>query len=129
VQSEAELSRDDDAAPPSGVRVRVLTLRPAARARAERAAAPERTDHDELREVAEEVFLQVWSVVRALSPLQGVWLRVGLAQVAVASVELSTWQLEEQPVAAVLRRRWPELVPGSASLDRLAHLMVDTLCG
>ncbi len=131
MQCEAEVSRSDDAPPPSGVRPRVLTLRAASRARepvADVAGSPRR-DEALLAEVAQEVFFEIWSVVRVIAPLQGRWLRVGLAQLAAASLHASTWQLDREPTLGVLRRRWPELVPGSASVDRLAHVMVDALCG
>jgi hypothetical protein len=77
-----------------------------------------------LADVAEEVFFEVWSLVGALSPLQGPWLRLGLPQLGAALLTTTAWHDPSQG----LRERWPELVPGAASMDRLAGLMVDTLC-
>jgi hypothetical protein len=117
VLAEPLRTHDDDAPPPSGVRVRVVLLEPAPRA----------VPNDVLLEVTEEVFFEVWSVVRALSPLQTPWFRIGLTPLATAGLEVTTWSSEKGTMNE-LRRRWHELVPGVAALDRLAHLMVDALC-
>ena len=120
MEALADLARDDDAPPASGVRPRTVTVR--------RATASSSQDEDVLAEVMQEVFFEVLGVVRALSPLQGAWLRVGAAQMAVATLEITTWQIAPRQHLDVLRARWPELVPGAAGVDRLAHLMVDALC-
>lgn len=121
----AEVWRDDDAPPESGVRRRpsaAIVLRPR--------RAPRAPGRDVLAEVGEEVFFEVWGIVRALSPLQGAWLRLGPGQLGVALLTAAEWPCEprERPLQ-VLRKRWPELVPGQAALGRLAHLMVDRICG
>jgi hypothetical protein len=91
--------------------------------------ADEPSDRDVLIEVGEEVFFEVWGVVRVLSPLQGAWLNLGPGQLVTAALTASHWRREpgERP-AKLLRRRWRELVPGRAAMDRMAHLMVDLLC-
>jgi hypothetical protein len=113
-----DLLRDDDAPPPSGVRVRVVVLEP----------APRPAHNDVLIEVTEEVFFEVWSLVRALSPLQAPWFRMGLTPLATAGLEVTTWSCGGGTSMNEVRRRWHELVPGVAALDRLAHVMVDLLC-
>ncbi len=134
----ADILRDDDAPPPSGVRVRV----PAAPAPARPSApAPRPSDRDVLADVGEEVFFEVLDVVLALAPLQGRWLRLGLRELEAAvwmlvAVEMGGPRPPQPPqarspkpsLAGVLRGRWPELVPGYASMDRLVGLMVDAIC-
>jgi hypothetical protein len=120
VDALAEVWRDDEAPPESGVRRRVsLVLVPR--------RAPER---EVLAEVGEEVFFEVWGIIRALSPLQGAWLRLGPGQLGAALLTAGEWRCapSERPLR-VLRDRWPELVPGQAALGRLANLMVDRICG
>jgi hypothetical protein len=119
VLAEPLLTRDDDEPPPSGVRVRVVVL--------EHASRPARDDV--LVAVTEEVFFEVWSIVRALSPLGGAWFRVGLAPIASGALQASTWSCSTAKPTKLLRDRWHELVPGVAALDRLANLLVDQLCG
>jgi hypothetical protein len=123
VLAEPLLTRDDDAPPPSGVRVVVLESGFSGASRSY--AGPRPVRDDVLLEVTEEVFFEVWSVVRALAPLQTAWFRIGLTPLAAAGLEVSTWS---SGTSKELRRRWHELVPGVAALDRLAHLMVDALC-
>ncbi len=81
-----------------------------------------------LAEVFEEVFFEVWRVLRALSPLQGAWLRLGLVPIVTALLEAWTWDVGQERPRAILRERWPSLVPGTSALDCLAHLMVDAIC-
>lgn len=135
----AELPRDDDSPPPSGVRLRAFAFPvpspiPAAVGSATGALPPE---PDVLAEVAEEVFLQTWEVVRVLSPLQGSWLKLGLGHLehlgaAVSAVGAGAWRGarrgEPRLTAKVLHERWPELVPGYAAMDCLAGVMVDAIC-
>ncbi len=135
----ADLLRDDDTPPPSGVRrsrwgsppnpqpsrhvpaALALALPPSPRA-----------EREVLTEVAGEVFFEVYGLVRALSPLQGAWLRLGLGQLGGAALTVVTWHAGKSTrslgPAKVLRRRWPELVPGHAAMTCLASLMVDALC-
>jgi hypothetical protein len=127
----ADLLRDDDTPPPSGIRVRVP----------ERAgSAANDLARDVLPEVAEEVFREVWELVHALSPLQGAWLRLGIRPLGSAVLTALRWRAGSSPrlpgpdgsalpSLAVLRARWPELVPGYAAMNCLAGLMVDALCG
>lgn len=115
-----DLPRDDDTPPPSGVRPRVAAIHEAALAPVAAEPSP-----DVLVEVGEEVFFEVWSVVRALSPLQGAWLKIGLGPLAAAALTTGLWKGQRK---RLLRERWPELVPGYAAMDRLAEIMVDTLC-
>jgi hypothetical protein len=127
VEAIADVWRDDDAPPESGVRPRpsvAIVLRP------RRAPASQALSRDVLAEVGEEVFFEVWGIVRALSPLQGAWLRLGLGQLGAALLTAADWPASprERPLR-VLRERWPELVPGYAAVDRLAGLMVDRICG
>jgi hypothetical protein len=118
VQRAPELLQyDDEAPPPSGVRARVVPPPPA-----------EPSDALVLAEVAGEVCADVFDCVRTLAPLQGVWFGLGwnqLGGVALSAARL--WQ-EGGRSPAVLRRRWPELVPGAAALDRLVWLMTDLIC-
>jgi hypothetical protein len=127
----ADLLRDDDTPPPSGVRRHV----PDATATAPLAvlplpSLPPRSDADVLREVGEQVFFEVYGVVRVLSPLQGAWFRIDLGQVGRAVLTAATWQgaKSRRPAKKLLRERWPELVPGHGAMSRLASLMVDILC-
>jgi hypothetical protein len=126
VGSVADLPKDDDAPPPSGVRVRrsavVLELRRGYGGVPHR-DRPHRAEASVLSEVVEEVFFEVWSLVRALSPLQGAWLHPGPRDLGAAALTMATWRHPSE-----LRERWPELVPGQAGMDRLAGLMVDALC-
>lgn len=81
-----------------------------------------------LAEVAGDVCAEVFDHVRALAPLQGVWFGLGWSQLGGTAISaLRMWQ-EGGRSPAVIRRRWPELVPGAAALDRLAWLMVDLIC-
>ncbi len=115
--SVAPLRLDDDAPPPSGVRRRVRE-----------AAPPVASDARVVAEVAGEVLAEVWELSRSLSPLQAPWLGVGPAQVAAALLAVARWHHEGDHPALCAGKRWPELVPGSAAMDRLAWLMVDVLC-
>jgi hypothetical protein len=122
VEAVADLLRDDDTPPPSGVRRRVPD------ALALTAPLPLRPDADVLREVGEQVFFEVYGLVRALSPLQGAWLRLGAGQLGGAVLTAATWRGVHRRPVKVLRRRWPELLPGHAAMSRLASVMVDLLC-
>jgi hypothetical protein len=118
VDAAFDLPRDDDTPPPSGVRRRVVALHAGT-------PLPPYENPDVLVEVAEEVFFEVWGVVRALSPLQGAWLNLGLGQLGAAALTTALWRGSPR---RLLRERWPELVPGYAAMDKLADVMVDTLC-
>ncbi len=132
------LTRDDDTPPPSGVRPRVFDLHdPEARPQEVSPAAKGATGEafvspDVLVEVGEEVFFEVWSLLRAFSPLQGAWLKLGLGQIAGAALTTGLWSTagstHPSPRKKMLRERWPELVPGFAGMDRLAEVMVERLC-
>ena len=125
----ADLLPDDDS-PPSGIRVLVVE-----------AAAPVANDvaRDVLPEVAHEVFREVWTLVQALSPLQGAWLRVGIRPIGCAVLTALGWRGNDGTrllgpggspgaVLGMVRERWPELVPGHAAMDCLAGLLVAALC-
>jgi hypothetical protein len=131
VNAVAELLKDDDGPPPSGVRLRALP--------APAAVHVQRADPyvsvgslEALALVGEEVFLETWEVVRALSPLQGAWLRLGLGQLGAAVLTVGAFRYGKHPrtalTANVLRERWPELVPGATAMDCLAGVMVDAIC-
>jgi hypothetical protein len=131
----ADLLRDDDAPPESGIRLRVpWTPLPGGDEGSFRAApgpaptcAP-RSDRDVLAEVGEEVFFEVWATVRALTPLQGPWLgRVGAGEIGAAAAILTGLRCGPAPRSATLRARWHELVPGYAAMDTLVGLMVDAM--
>ncbi len=124
--ASADEARDDEA-PESGVRPRVVLL-PSKRPRAATSATEqtEQTERELLGEVFEDVFFETWGLVRALSPIQQP-LRLGPAQVATAVLEVGSWPIDRKTAARTLRRRWPELVPGTAALDCMAHLMVDQI--
>jgi len=100
------------------------------------AAPPLAPDAEVLREVGEQVFLEVWDLMLALQPLQGPWLRVGLGHMGTIALRVLGWEIEERREEGAtdrrgvktLRERWPELVPGYASMDRLVGLMVDWIC-
>jgi hypothetical protein len=129
VDAVADLQRDLDTPPPSGVRLCVVDFQDQAGGAAPSPAAVVAPDPDVLVEVAEEVFFEVWDVVRALSPLQSSWLKIGLGQLGAAALTMGLWRRgPHQGPARLLRERWPELVPGYAAMDRLAEVMVDTLC-
>jgi hypothetical protein len=117
-EAEVASAPEDDAPPPSGVRVRPIVVASL--------ALPARGDV--LADVAEQVFLEVWSVVRPLCPLRGAWFQVGLAPLGVLAAEATTLLCAADKPRMLLTRRWPELAPGAAALDRLAYLMVDLLC-
>ncbi len=124
----AELRRSDDP-PESGVRTRVPSPGVAAPA-----PTPQRVVQNDpageralLAEVGEEVFFEVWDAVRLLAPLQGGWLRVGAGDVAGAALTVAGWHEDPKQCARALRRRWPELVPGTRAMDKLAWLMVDVI--
>ncbi len=125
MEAVADLPRDDDTPPPSGVRPRVCAPDTGAPPPSPRprggGSAPETPSV--LPEVAEEVFFEVWDLVRALSPLQGSWF--GARPLGVAALTVALWR---GPRRRLLRERWPELVPGYAAMDRLAEVMVDALC-
>ena len=147
MDAAAELLRDDDSPPPSGVRRRVagevapeLTPAPAPETSGaletsdalETSGAPEvegERHRQVLAEVATEVFFDVYALVRTLTPLQGAWFRLGKGQVGGAALTVATWQgeLRRRPAKKVLRERWPELVPGCRALGCLVRVMVDTL--
>jgi hypothetical protein len=118
-----DLWTDDDAPPASGIRLRVPEASPPPAP-----PAATETEAEVLAEVAEEVFFEVWDLVRALSPLQGAWLRLGLRELGAAALRVGAWRCRggRRP-ARRLRERWPELVPGHAAMDRLALVMVDAL--
>jgi hypothetical protein len=117
VASVAPLRFDDDAPPPSGVR-----------RRAPEAATPLPSDAQVVAEVAGEALAEVWALWRALSPLQGPWLALGAAQAGAALLAAARWRHEGEDPARCISTRWPELVPGSAAMDRLAWMMVDVVC-
>lgn len=113
--------REDEAPPESGVRPRVVSI-VLARPR----VAP---DRDVLADVAEEVFLEVWGMVRTLSPLQGPWMTLGAGQLGAAALTMTTWRCDPgRRPARTLRERWPELVPGYMAMGCLVRWMVDRLC-
>ncbi len=122
----ADLPRDDDSPPPSGVRLRLAVEAPEAPASFEPTAPVSDVERHALAEalalVGEEVVLETWALVRALSPLQGAWLKLGLGQLGAAVFTAGAWHRGE------LRERWPELVPGYAAMDCLAGVMVDAIC-
>jgi hypothetical protein len=138
VNAVAELPRDDDSPPPSGVRLRAPAVARVTTGRdpsspLARPAPVRGTEPDDFVEalalVGDEVVFETWAVVRALSPLQGGWLKLGLAQLGAAVLTVGPWRCREPRVTAkVLRERWPELVPGAAAMDGLAELMVDAIC-
>jgi hypothetical protein len=120
--------RDEDTPPPSGIRIRVLAS----------ARAADELERDVLPEVAEEVMRGVWQLVHALSPLPGAWFRTGLRPLGSTALIALGWHTESarlsgpngssQAAIEVLRARWPELVPGYASMRCLVGLMADALC-
>jgi hypothetical protein len=133
VEAVADLLRDDDTPPPSGVRFRVPDALALVAPLRTVASVPLQADAEVLREVGEEVFFAVYGVLRALSPLQGAWFRLGLVQAGRTALTVATWQVAPSkppamPLKKQLRRRWPELVPGHGAMSRLASLMVDVLC-
>ena len=118
-------------APVTPVRAGVRCEAPVTRAHAVvRPAAPAGgvpCSADVLPEVVVEVVFEVWDVVRALAPLQGAWFLVGPGQVGAAVATMTAWA--SAPCSKTrLRRRWPELVPGHAAMDRLVRAMVDMIC-
>jgi hypothetical protein len=121
-----DLLRDEEAPPASGVRVRVAAVRALP---GTAAPSPGDVERDVLAHIAEEVFFEVWETVRVLSPLQGAWFGLDLRRLATAALTVTGWRCGPAVKPAdVLRRRWPELVPGHAAMDRLVGLMVDALC-
>jgi hypothetical protein len=123
VASVAPLRLDDDAPPESGVRRRAPLPGIAA-------PLPAASDARVVAEVAEEVLAEVWELGRALAPLQGPWLGLGLGlgHLGAALLTAARWRHEGDHPALCIGKRWPELVPGFAAMDRLAGLMVDVLC-
>jgi hypothetical protein len=137
----ADLLRDDDAPPQSGIRIRVEMGGPESPTKPphvhpswvstgpERPVAALPSDREVLAEVGEEVFFEVWGAVSALAPLQGKWwFAVGVGQLGAAAGTLTDLRCDPAPRAATLRARWPELVPGYAAMDRLVGMMVDAIC-
>ena len=121
--------RDDDP-PESGVRRRVPSIdapAPSPR-RVDASGLDAAGERALLAEVGEEAFFEVLESVRALAPLQGDWLRVGVGDVSKAAVAVAGWHEAPKPCVKALRRRWPELVPGARAMDKLAWLMVDVIC-
>jgi hypothetical protein len=115
----------DDPPPESGVRLR----------RAPVAPAPARpADLDFSRVVVEafaEASVEAFRLLSVLSPLQGSWWIPRLGQLGSIALTVLGW-CREDPATKLdrrtLGRRWPELVPDAAALDRLAGLMVDWIC-
>jgi hypothetical protein len=120
VASVVDLPLDRDEAPPeSGVFVRLPRVD----------AAPVESTREVLVEVTEEAVLEVLDHLRTLAPLAGPWTALDAGQLGGAAVTYLGWRCRGEGSRKMLRSRWPELVPGFAAMDRLAHLMVDTLCG
>jgi hypothetical protein len=120
---------DDEAPPPSGVRLRSSAITVGAsppRAPVADAGAPE-----VMAEVVVELCGDVWELASALAPLQGAWLTLGLPELGFAALRLARGRHATSPpvpCSTWLRRHWPTLVPGSRALDRLVGLMVDAIC-
>jgi hypothetical protein len=123
VSSVVDLPLDHDEAPPeSGVRVRLPRwVAPAY-------AAPVESTREVLVDVTQEVTLEVLDHLRALAPLAGPWMGLDLGKLGGAALTFLGWRCQGPISRRALRSRWPELVPGFAAMDRLAHLMVDRLC-
>ena len=136
----AEDLERDDGPPPSGPRLRVPaslpTPEPSRSPEPEPVAVPPAppahalpVDPEILAEVVEDVCVEVWGVTRALAPLQGAWLTMGLAPLGATLLTMARWRHEGHALdRKTLRARWPELVPGHAAMGCLVGLMVDRRC-
>ena len=124
--ADARNEDEDDAPPESGIRRRAPATATLARSPQDTEA---RSAHA-LAEITVDACLETWQLTRRLLPLQGAWFLPSASRLGAALLTLLSAPREGAPRSAVahLRRCWPELVPGYAAMDTLAHLLVDTVC-